>query len=161
MIKIKKKIITKILRNANLLVKVGNRFCSQCGLTQQQWVLLESLARSKDGLKLSDLGKNLLVTKSNITGIIDRLVKDGFVKRDQNPRDRRSLIAKITDKGKLALRNIRKYEETWLKDFFDKFKNAEVSELSRSMQKFYEHLYKNCIGNGAEKSGTRKSNRIV
>lgn len=41
----------------------------------------------------------MLVSRANITGLVDRLERDGLVYREADPRDRRSLRAKITAQG--------------------------------------------------------------
>jgi len=45
------------------------------------------------------LAEALSVTPPNVTGIIDRLVEQGLVSRQENPQDRRIMILKLTEKG--------------------------------------------------------------
>jgi MarR family 2-MHQ and catechol resistance regulon transcriptional repressor len=135
-------LVTGILRNGSLLVKIGNRIAGRWGLTQQQWVLLEALSKEKGELQLSELGKNLLVTKSNITGLIDRLERDGFVKRKREVEDRRVLKAKITEKGLKILRSIRASEVKWNRNAFLDFSNKEKKAYLKLMKKHYEILYR-------------------
>ncbi|ACL03316.1 transcriptional regulator, MarR family [Desulfatibacillum aliphaticivorans] len=59
---------------------------------------------SQEGMPLGELGKSAGVEPSTITGLIDRMEKDGLVQRSQVPGDRRSHRAVLTDKGS-ALRN--------------------------------------------------------
>lgn len=134
-------IVSGVLRNANLLIKVGNRFCGKFGVTQQQWVLLESLAKEKDGLKLSDVGQNLLVTKSNITGLIDRLERDGFVERVVTKDDRRVLLARITEKGLATLQKIRKAEREWDSKCFAGFTPGDKETMIALNQRLYDFLH--------------------
>ncbi len=42
-----------------------------------------------------------------MTGIVDRLVEQGLVSREENPEDRRMLLLKTTDKGKTLLAKFR------------------------------------------------------
>lgn len=65
---------------------------------------------------LSDLGDYLVVTRANITGLVDGLVEDGMLLRIDHPDDRRVVLAQLTDKAvkfldwfaPLHLRNIKK-----------------------------------------------------
>jgi MarR family 2-MHQ and catechol resistance regulon transcriptional repressor len=50
------------------------------------------------GLPLTEIGQRLVVTKSNVTGLIDRLEREGLVERD-NHSDRRVTLAKLTPRG--------------------------------------------------------------
>ena len=67
-------------------------------LTVPQLDIISCLDRSK-GLPLSELAERLLVTGGNITGIIDRLERDGYVYRERDKKDRRIVRALLTEKG--------------------------------------------------------------
>ena len=64
---------------------------------------------------LSDLGDYLVVTRANITGLVDGLVEDGMLLRIDHPDDRRVVLAQLTEKAvtflnwfaPLHLRNIK------------------------------------------------------
>lgn len=68
------------------------------GLTVPQSGALRVLARN-GRLSSVELSRKLFVTPSNITGIIDRLEKKGFVKRVQKKGDRRIMLISLTRKG--------------------------------------------------------------
>ena len=68
--------------------------------TMPQFDVLAQLERSPDGLTFSALSEKLLVTAGNLTGIVDRLEKQGLARRETNPRDRRQTFIKLTDEGR-------------------------------------------------------------
>ncbi|MCC6262195.1 MAG: MarR family transcriptional regulator [Bryobacterales bacterium] len=53
----------------------------------------------EEGCRLSQLGKILLVSKANVTGVLDSLVKRGLAERVDSPNDRRVKFAKSTPAG--------------------------------------------------------------
>jgi DNA-binding MarR family transcriptional regulator len=56
---------------------------------------------SQDGpVSLSELALKLTCVRSNITQLIDRLEKDGLVKRTDDPADRRGVRAEVTSVGR-------------------------------------------------------------
>ena len=57
------------------------------------------LLREKDGRAMSKLGQHLSLDNSTITGLTDRLEKEGFVRRQVNPKDRRISLIYITPEG--------------------------------------------------------------
>ncbi len=67
--------------------------------TMPQFDVLAQLNRAPEGLTFSALSERLLVTAGNLTGIVDRLEKQGLAKRETNPRDRRQIFIRLTDKG--------------------------------------------------------------
>ncbi|MCB9894594.1 MAG: MarR family transcriptional regulator [Planctomycetes bacterium] len=68
--------------------------------TMPQFDVLAQLERSPEGLTFSSLSEKLLVTAGNLTGIVDRLEKQGLAFRETNPKDRRQTFIKLTDKGR-------------------------------------------------------------
>ena len=73
---------------------------------------------------LSDLGDYLVVTRANITGLVDGLVEDGMLLRIDHPDDRRVVLAQLTDKAvkfidwfaPIHLRNLQKLTECFTKE---------------------------------------------
>ena len=68
-------------------------------LTGAQFNVLILLQASPDGLPLGELGRRLVVTKPNVTGLIDRLEQKGLVERAVSA-DRRVTLARITPAGR-------------------------------------------------------------
>ena len=71
---------------------------SKENFTVPQLDIISCLDRTK-GIPLSELAERLLVTGGNITGIIDRLERDGYVFRERDKVDRRVVRALLTKKG--------------------------------------------------------------
>ncbi|MFC3885031.1 MarR family winged helix-turn-helix transcriptional regulator [Bacillus songklensis] len=58
------------------------------GVTPVQYALLHLLFE-KDGQQSSELGDRLRLDSATMTGLLDRLVQNGFIERHSNPKDRR------------------------------------------------------------------------
>lgn len=76
------------------------------GLTGPQQSTMQVLVES-DGLSLKDLSKELGLAHSTVSGIIDRLEKQGLVKRQTDEADRRLAKLVVTEQVRKFLR------ETW------------------------------------------------
>jgi DNA-binding MarR family transcriptional regulator len=63
-------------------------------------VLMALFSADNQSMALSEIGRYLVVTRPNITGLIDGLVSDGLVERVDHPEDRRLIIAHLTEHGK-------------------------------------------------------------
>ncbi len=70
------------------------------GLSRAKFGVLRHLVLAGGTLSLGQLAERLACVKSNITQLIDRLEAEGLVERIQDPDDRRSMRATITDEGK-------------------------------------------------------------
>jgi DNA-binding MarR family transcriptional regulator len=68
-------------------------------LTPSQYSILRTLWKS-DKRTFKELSNICCCSQSTITGIIDTMERNHLVSRIDNPNDRRSLLVKLTDKGK-------------------------------------------------------------
>ena len=79
--------------------RVTKRLARRYGLTGPQVTAIKLL----DGigqLSLSDLSNRMSAKNSTITGLVDRMVRDGLVERRRSEQDRRVVLIELTEKGK-------------------------------------------------------------
>lgn len=67
-------------------------------------VLLNLAGAPPEGLRPSDLAERVLLTRSGLTRLVDRLVALGHVERRACPTDRRGQLLVLTERGRAALR---------------------------------------------------------
>jgi DNA-binding MarR family transcriptional regulator len=92
-----------ILATANAFLRESGRLFRPYGLTGAQYNVLNILAVRPDGISQRELGDLLVVDRSNVTGLLDRMEKAGWVRRDDDPADRRVYRIGLTAAGR-ALR---------------------------------------------------------
>jgi len=68
------------------------------GLTPPQLYVLATLGYT-GGLPFNEIGAKMMVTVSNLTGIVDRLEGKGLGVRERDSRDRRVVRVVLTEKG--------------------------------------------------------------
>lgn len=130
--------ILKLIRVSEVLVKAADRFFGKYGLTTTQYDVLVIVNYSEKRVSQSDLGDRRVVSRSNITGIVDRLEKLGLVKREGSADDRRIKYLAITQKGKDLIKKVEnKYFDTlkqvvWFLDDKDK---GELTEIIGRIEK--------------------------
>lgn len=78
------------------------------GLTHGRFHLLMLLKRQepKHCLSPSELAKRTGVTRGTMTQFIDAIEKDGFVRRVEDPKDRRGMLVELTEKGESKLKTL-------------------------------------------------------
>ena len=89
-----------VLHAAHLIEDRIEEALGKVGLSMAKHGALVELAQAGEPLTLSQLAARLSCVRSNMTQLIDRLEADGFVKRLDDPTDRRSIRAELTDLGK-------------------------------------------------------------
>jgi len=93
--------VTSIMRVQQLLIGQLDELLRPHGLTFARYEALVLLTFSRTGsLPLGRMGERLQVHPTSITSIVQRLVADGLLRRDRNPRDGRGVLATLTDAGR-------------------------------------------------------------
>ncbi|AKL84093.1 MULTISPECIES: MarR family winged helix-turn-helix transcriptional regulator [Bacillus] len=75
------------------------------GFNPTEFAVLE-LLYTRGPQKLQQIGSRLLLVSGNVTYVIDKLERNGFLIREQDPKDKRSVYAHLTDKGSAYLDKI-------------------------------------------------------
>ena len=92
-------LVTTVMATADTFLRESQRLFRPHGLTAAQFNVLNILAERPDGMSQRELGDLLVVDRSNVTGLLDRLEKAGWVRRTDHPRDRRIYQVFITASG--------------------------------------------------------------
>lgn len=108
-------------------------------ITMPQLIVLEDLSRTGP-LKMSDLAHRMHVTTAAATGMIDRLVRDGYVARVNDPKDRRITWIKLTGKGEKSTHHIVAQRKHITAQMFGMISNNEREEYLRILRHILEHL---------------------
>lgn len=90
-------VVAALVRAAFLVDGVYAEVSRAYGLTPQQGQLLCVLMPQPYGM--SELGETLGLAKSSLTGLVDRTVRRGLVRREADPRDGRAVRVGLTDQG--------------------------------------------------------------
>ncbi len=83
-----------------------NQNLDRLKLTSAQGMVIHLLGE-ENNVMFNRLGEKLNLTSATLTGIVDRLEKAGFVKRQPIPEDRRSVLVALTEPGEKILPKIR------------------------------------------------------
>jgi DNA-binding MarR family transcriptional regulator len=138
--------LLSLVRTSALMQKLSDRFFSRFGLTDVQFNILMILKEhASAGLSQQELSEHLIVTKSNVVGLIDRLERSGYVKRMSHPSDRRFNQIVLTPRG----RNLElKIEESYFTEV-DKMMNALSNPQKKAVIQAMERIRQYIINNGA------------
>ena len=134
------------VRTSSLMQKLSDRFFSRFGLTDVQFNILMILKEhGSAGLSQQELSEHLIVTKSNVVGLIDRLERAGYVRRVTHPSDRRFNQIVLTPKGEKLESKV---EESYFKEV-DKMMNVLGATEKKAVIKAMERIRQYIVNNGA------------
>lgn len=90
-----------MLTHSTVVKYLERRMDEQHGLALSWWDVLLQLADGPEGrLRMGELADSVLLTRSGITRLVDRMIAEGLVAREPCPGDRRGHYAVITQKGR-------------------------------------------------------------
>ena len=108
--------------------------------TLPRFDLMAQLERHPEGLKMGELSKRMMVTGGNVTGITDQLVAEGLVVREDNPKDRRAYIVKLTKEGRRVFREWADEHEDWVIRLFEGLGEKEKKQLYELLAQLKLHV---------------------
>jgi DNA-binding MarR family transcriptional regulator len=123
----------------SLLVGAMEKRLKDAGLPPLAWYdVLWILERTPEQrLRMSALADQLVLTRFNVTRLVDRLVEAGLVARRQTREDGRGLYAVLTDKGRALRRQMWTVYRPAIAELFNRHLSAgqhrEMQDLLRRL----------------------------
>ena len=111
--------------------QVRSRLRSQFDTTLPRFDLMAQLERHREGLKMNELSRLLMVTGGNVTAIVDQLEKEGLVERLDEPADRRAFRIRLTKSGERTFIEMARAHEEWVVELLAGLSRRDQDELLR------------------------------
>jgi DNA-binding MarR family transcriptional regulator len=83
----------------------------------------------EEGLSMGEVSSRLKVSNGNVTGIVERLKKEGLIQRRTRPDDRRSQLVRLTDSGRTTFEEMAVAHERWVASMLSGLSEEEVEQL--------------------------------
>ncbi len=120
----------RLLRSTRAIeADLRERLRVEFSMTLPQFDVMAALARRQRGTTMTELSRMLMVSNGNVTGIVDRLVAEKFVRRQAPAQDRRSFIVRMTAKGRAQFALLAKAHEQWVNKHLSDFGADEMDRL--------------------------------
>jgi len=97
------------------------------GMTLPRFDVMATLHAAPEGMRMSELSKQLVVSNGNVTGVIEKLVADGLVERENQETDRRAYLVRITPKGKALMDEATAVHRGWIDEIFTDIAEPDVA----------------------------------
>jgi MarR family transcriptional regulator, organic hydroperoxide resistance regulator len=109
-------------------------------LTGPQLTVLKGLEQIGP-LSLTDLSERIRAQNSTVTGIIDRMEREGLVLRERSLADRRVVVIQLTEKGKAIARDVPVAPMELFRDALGTLSKVESKELLRILTKISAQVH--------------------
>ncbi len=112
---------------------------SQFGLTGPQLTVIK-LLETFENLSLSSLSERIRAQNSTVTGIIDRMEREGLVRRERSTTDRRVVHISLSEKGQKLAKQIQVEPMEIFRGALQSLTHADLRDLLRIMNKLQRHV---------------------
>jgi MarR family transcriptional regulator, 2-MHQ and catechol-resistance regulon repressor len=123
--------VIALLRADGRVGRAFERALAASGVTESQFNVLMELAATGGRLPHCQLAQGLLKSPANVTALIDRMERDGLVRRVRGERDRRTVLVEITEGGWDALRQAAPAVFETERSMLGSLSNADRTNLAR------------------------------
>ncbi len=106
--------------------ELRRRLQEQFSCTLPQFDVLSELERAGEPQTMSQVSRQLMVSNGNLTGVVDRLLREGQVRREENPVDRRVQLISLTDAGRTRFQTMATAHAAWLEELFGNLARADL-----------------------------------
>jgi DNA-binding MarR family transcriptional regulator len=102
--------------------------------------VLVQLEDAPEGRRMNELADRILYSKSGLTRVVDRMEKDGLVRRVRPENDRRSIFVSLTDEGRETMERARRHHRDGIEQHFaSHLSDADVKALTRALERVTAH----------------------
>lgn len=130
--------MAKFMKNINLVSRSAEVFREErlkdCGIKGCQSKYVMVIAQNP-GVSQEEISRSLFVNKSNVARQISLLEEAGFVRREDNDKDRRAVLLYPTDKLLDVMPRVRMVLAEWRALVTEGFTEEEKAELQRLSEK--------------------------
>ncbi len=133
-----------LIRTYGLIGRIMQPYFAGFGISGAQWGVLRNLHRAElegiKSLRLTDLGKRLIIRPPSVTSVVDRLVRMGLVDRDASTDDRRVKFISLSTAGRQLVGRILKQHDAKIDSLLEGLSSAEQQQLKQLLVKLTTHL---------------------
>ncbi len=126
------KVLRPLVEAYLAFMREGSRHIRSMRLTPSQFDVIATLGET-GGMTCGELSAATLVTKGTLTGVLDRLVAKGLIRRDPVKGDRRCTKIRLTDKGEALFQKTFAAHATFLKPYFARALTPKEAEQGRAI----------------------------
>lgn len=133
-------LLRELVRAYQAFERYSAAHVAQLGLTPAQFDVLATLGNTP-GMNPKTLGARTLITKGTLTGVVDRMLAKGLVRRDPDPQDGRGQIVRLTERGQALFEQVFPAHGAHVGRVFEGLSDvdfARATELLHSIRQAFE-----------------------
>jgi DNA-binding MarR family transcriptional regulator len=125
------RLVHRVLGASSLLLRESHRFFRPLGISEVQFNVINVLAGAAEGMSQRELSEVLVVDRSNVTTLLDRMEKAGWVMRSDHPTDRRVYCVTLTTAGRTLHEQVM---PRYLEAIGDVVEGVSAAQMNQTLQ---------------------------
>lgn len=109
-------------------------------LTPASGLVLSILADAQSPLPPNEIADRLIVSRATVTGLLDSLERQAYIRRLPHPSDRRMILAEITETGRKTANAFRPIVHQHQKEWLEVLGETEQQQLLVALHRLQERL---------------------
>lgn len=128
--------------HARVVNRLESELREEAGMPLTWYDVLVQLSEAPEHrLRMQELARRVLISKSGLTRLVDRLCAAGYLEREQDPEDGRGTLAVMTDAGARALRRAAPFHLAGIERAFSSRLTAKDTDaVAAAMQRVLDGL---------------------
>jgi DNA-binding MarR family transcriptional regulator len=127
--------------------ELRERLHREYGVSLAKFDYLSQLYRQpQEAMRMGTLSEQLMVTGGSITGMTDRLERDGLVRREADAADRRVQLIELTDEGRALFARMARDHENWVSELLGGLSGEEVRAQLAGLTGVKDSVYRALSG---------------
>jgi len=107
-------------------------FAKSLGLSMPQFSVLMQL-HHKGAFGMSEVSERFEITPAAASQLVDKLVQNGYIVREEDPNDRRAKLLNLTDKGRDLVRQGMEERYRWVNQLSERLTDEERAQVSEAL----------------------------
>ena len=108
------------------------QFAKSTGLSMPQFSILMQL-HHRGNCAIGDISERFDITNAAASQLVDKLVQSGFIKREEDPQDRRAKMLNLTDKGRDLIQRGIEERYRWVDQLSSKLTVEERDQVTEAL----------------------------
>jgi DNA-binding MarR family transcriptional regulator len=157
-----RRLIHRMLIGSGRLEAVRESIAGRIGVSGTQYTMLMSVLhlQGEVGISIGALAEYLEVTGPHVTGVVGKLVKDGFLRKAVNPKDRRGVLVRLTPMGRRRLLQAFDFISSVNDRLFEGVSREEYRAIANFNARFIRNTQATLDWIGRQSGGTGRSRAI-
>lgn len=132
------RIVLLAFRLNGQLLQAGDRLAAPVEQTSARWQVMGAVY---DGpATVSEVARRMGLRRQSVQRTADLLVGEGVAAFDENPRDRRARLLRLTDAGRHALQVIERAQQVWARELEAAVGRERLEDMAETMNALIDEL---------------------